>query len=46
MVKLNKRLVTEKVLSEEQYFLTCVGGVSLFIIILLAIAIVRLKFYL
>jgi hypothetical protein len=36
----------KKVLSEEQYFLISVGGVFLFIIILLAIAIVRLKFYL
>jgi hypothetical protein len=36
----------KKVVYEEKYFLTTVGGVFLFVFILLVIALVRLKFYL
>lgn len=35
----------KKVLFEEQYFLSTVGGILLVVFVLLIIAIVRLKFY-
>jgi hypothetical protein len=35
----------KKVLSEEQYFLSTVGGIFLVVFILLIIAVVKLKFY-
>ena len=41
-----KEAVVKKILSEEQYFLTSVGGIFAVIFVLLVIAIVRLKFYL
>ncbi len=36
----------KRTVSEEQYFLTSVGGIFLLIFLLIGIAIVRLKFYL
>jgi hypothetical protein len=42
----SKEAVVKKILSEEQYFLTSVGGIFAVIFVLLVIAIVRLKFYL
>jgi hypothetical protein len=35
----------KKALSEDQYFLSTVGGIFLVVFVLLIIAIVRLKFY-
>jgi hypothetical protein len=35
----------KKVLSDEQYFLSTVGGIFLVVLVLLIIAIIRVKFY-
>jgi hypothetical protein len=42
----SEEAVVRKILSEEQYFFTSVGGIFAVIFVLLVIAIVRLKFYL